>query len=76
MELALQAKGLKVSAAWLWGKPAQSILEYAADRSAGLIALSTHGFSGIARWAYGSVASRVIEGSPRSLLLVRPPADA
>ena len=76
MELALEAKGLKVSAAWLSGKPAQAILEYAADRSAGLMALSTHGFSGIARWAYGSVASRVIEGSSRSLLLVRPTADA
>ncbi|MBE0431482.1 MAG: universal stress protein [Dehalococcoidia bacterium] len=73
VELGLQARGLKVSSTSLSGKPAQAILQYAEDRSVGLIALSTHGFSGIARWAYGSVASRIIEGSPRPVLLVRPP---
>ncbi len=72
-ERALQKKGIKVSAVLLQGKPSQSILQYAEDNSVNLIALTTHGFSGIEKWVYGSVASRIIESSSKSILLVRPP---
>jgi len=71
-ERALQRKGVKVTSASLPGNPPQTILQYAEDSSVSLIALSTHGFSGITRWAYGGVASRVIESSSRPVLLVRP----
>jgi nucleotide-binding universal stress UspA family protein len=37
-----------------------------------VIALATHGRSGLQRWALGSVAERVLEGSHLPLLLVRP----
>jgi len=70
---ALKGKGVKVSSASLVGKPAQTILQYAEDNSISLIALATHGFSSIAKWAYGSVASKIIEGSAKLILLVRPP---
>ncbi len=72
-ENALRNKGVKVSSASLVGKPTQTILQYAEDNSVSLIALATHGFSGITEWAYGSVASRIIEGSSKPTLLVRPP---
>lgn len=72
----LRAKGVKVSSALRQGKPAETIMQYAEDKSVNLIALTTHGFSGITKWAYGSVASRIIEGSSKPLLLVRPPLPA
>jgi len=71
-EDALRNKGLEVRSATLLGKPAETILQYAEDNSVSLIALATHGFSGIAKWAYGSVASKITEGSPKPLLLIRP----
>jgi nucleotide-binding universal stress UspA family protein len=72
-ESALRNKGVKVSSTSLSGMPAQTILQYAEDNSISLIALSTHGFSGITKWAYGSVASKIIDSSSKPVLLVRPP---
>ena len=73
IESDLRNKGIKVSSALMQGKPNQAILQYAEDNSITLIALTTHGYSGISRWVYGSVASHIIEGSPKPVLLVRPP---
>ena len=64
---------MKVSSASLVGKPTQTILQYAEDNSVSLIALATHGFSGITKWAFGSVACKIVEGSSKPVLLVRPP---
>jgi nucleotide-binding universal stress UspA family protein len=72
MEIALANKGINVRSASLVGKPVDTILQFADDCSADLVALATHGFSGISRWAFGSVASKVVEGSSRPVLLVRP----
>jgi nucleotide-binding universal stress UspA family protein len=73
---ALASKGIKVNSALLEGKPAETILQYAEDKSVNLIALTTHGFSGVTKWAYGSVASRIIEASSKPTLLVRPTLPA
>jgi len=75
-ELALREKGARVSSTVLSGRPAETILQYAEDNSVGLIAMSTHGYSGITRWAYGSVASKIVEWSSRPVLLVRPKAES
>lgn len=72
MESALANKGVSVRSASLVGKPVDTILRFADDYSADLVALATHGFSGISRWAFGSVASKVVEGSSRPVLLLRP----
>jgi nucleotide-binding universal stress UspA family protein len=72
-ESALREKDIKVSSIWLHGSPAQTILKYAMDKSVDLIAISTHGYSGVTRWAFGSVASKIIEDSSKPLLLIRPP---
>ncbi len=72
----LRSKGIKVVSVLLKGKPAETIIQYAEDKAVSLIALTTHGYSGITRWAYGSVTSRVIEGCLKPVLLVRPPLPA
>ena len=37
--------------------------------------MATHGRSGIGRWAYGSVAQKVLHGASSPILLVRPPSS-
>lgn len=69
----LVERGVKVTTKLLQGKPAETILEFVGESDIDLVALTTHGFSGITRWAYGSVASRVVEASSKPVLLVRPP---
>jgi nucleotide-binding universal stress UspA family protein len=36
------------------------------------IAMATHGYTGIARWALGSVAEHVLHGTQLPILMVRP----
>ncbi len=54
------------------GKPAEVILDQAKKLKVDLIAMSTHGESGIVRWAMGSVTSRVLEHSQTPMLTVTP----
>jgi len=54
-----------------FGRPADEILAFASDVGADLIAMSTHGRSGISRWVFGSVADRVLRGATCPVLLVR-----
>ena len=37
-----------------------------------LIAMTTHGRSGVSRWVYGGVANRIVEESLQPVLLIRP----
>ncbi len=54
------------------GKPAEVILDQAKKLKVDLIAMSTHGESGIVRWAMGSVTSRVLEHAQTPMLTVTP----
>jgi nucleotide-binding universal stress UspA family protein len=54
-----------------FGRPADEIIAFASAHPIDLIAMSTHGRSGLARWAYGSVADRVLRGANCPVLLVR-----
>jgi len=54
-----------------FGRQADEILVFVNDVDADLIAMSTHGRSGIGRWVFGSVAERVLRGATCPLLLVR-----
>jgi nucleotide-binding universal stress UspA family protein len=60
-----------VRASVRFGQPADEILAFASDVGADLIAMSTHGRSGISRWVFGSVADRVLRGATCPVLLVR-----
>jgi nucleotide-binding universal stress UspA family protein len=51
---------------------ARAIVDYACRVRASLIAMSTHGRTGLARVALGSVAGDVVHGAPCPVLVVRP----
>jgi len=53
------------------GSPAAKILDRAAALPATLIAMGTHGRSGPARWALGSVTEKVLRASTSPLLICR-----
>lgn len=55
------------------GHPALSILDFAASQDVDLIAMATHGRSGLRRWIYGSVTEKVLRTAGKSMLVVRPP---
>lgn len=53
------------------GPPADVVLDLAEKEQATLIALSTHGRTGPARWMLGSVAEKVLRASPVPVLALR-----
>jgi nucleotide-binding universal stress UspA family protein len=53
------------------GKPEEVVIEKAAGDGETLVAMATHGRSGINRWLLGSVAEKVLRGTTNPLLLVR-----
>jgi nucleotide-binding universal stress UspA family protein len=53
------------------GPPAECIITYANQTGVDLIALSTHGSSGLSGWNVSSVVQKIILRANRSLLLVR-----
>lgn len=55
------------------GDAAQSIIKFADEINAGLVAISTHGRSGIRRWISGSVAYKILQSNNTPILLVRAP---
>lgn len=69
----LTAKGLKVGWEVLKGAPAIAIVDKARDTPHDLIALATHGRSGITRWVMGSVAEALVRSSGDPVLIIPPP---
>lgn len=69
----LNREGLFVRSELLEGKAAESIAEYAKKTEADLIAIATHGRSGVSRWYWGSVADRILRSACVPVLMVRPP---
>jgi len=70
------AQRLEPTSADVWigvrfGRPADEILAFADEVEADLIAMSTHGRSGIRRWVFGSVTDRLLHGAACPVLLVR-----
>jgi nucleotide-binding universal stress UspA family protein len=63
--------GLKVRVVLGALQPADSILDAAAKHDAGMIALTTHGRTGMRRMLYGSVSDRVVRTSHLPILLLR-----
>jgi nucleotide-binding universal stress UspA family protein len=67
----LRNLGIEASTATWVGPVAESIIDYAKVNDADLIAMCTHGRTGLARWALGSVADRVLRAGDKPILLVR-----
>jgi nucleotide-binding universal stress UspA family protein len=67
----LLAKKIDIEIHTPYGNPAAKILEVSRRHDIDLIAMSTHGRSGIGRWLLGSVAEKVVRHSEKPVLLLR-----
>jgi len=70
---AAKFSGLSVQCMVERGRPAEAIIERAAKDKDTLIAMATHGRSGINRWLLGSIAERVVQKAPCPVLTVKLP---
>ena len=66
----LKNAGIRVRAELPMGKTAEEIIKYANRSETSLVVMSTHGRSGISRWAYGNVAEEVMLGTLTPVLMV------
>ena len=69
----LSDKGIVPQTAMLTGKPGDILGDYAEKNGVDLILIATHGRSGVSRWAWGSVADRVLRSACVPVLMVRAP---
>ena len=68
--------GLTVTCTVDKGRAEDAIIEGAAKTKDTLIAMATHGRSGMKRWMLGSVAEKVLRGASNPLLLIRAEENA
>ncbi len=71
----LELAGIATEVEVAEGPPAKAILGLAEASGADLIAMTTHGRSGVSRLAWGSVTDKVLHIAQTPLLVVRPPED-
>lgn len=69
------AKGIDVEAFVQQGAVVRTILDMADQKNVNLIAMASHGRTGMSRVFYGSVAAGVLHSADRPLLLVRAQGD-
>jgi nucleotide-binding universal stress UspA family protein len=68
----LRDRALTVSTAVTRGQAADEIVEYAESNRIDLVAMATHGRSGIGRWVFGSVTDKVLHAGDMPVLTVPP----
>ena len=71
----LEQKGLHVTYLLRDGMVADTILEVAESMQSDLIAMTTHGRTGMVRLLLGSVAEQVVHRSKIPIILIRPAAQ-
>jgi len=74
----LKSQGVNVKSVTALGKAADEIVSFAEKNKVDLIAIASHGRSGPSRWAFGSVADKVLRSTTIPVLLVHAsatPAD-
>jgi nucleotide-binding universal stress UspA family protein len=72
--LELQREGVeRVSSAVLEGSAAEKIMDLAHEKPWSMIAMCTHGQSGVGRWVLGSITERVVRHSSDPVLIIRAP---
>ncbi len=67
----LQDAGISSEFTAVRARPERMILELARDKDVDLIVMGTHGFSGLAHVALGSIAERVVRQAPCPVLTVK-----
>jgi nucleotide-binding universal stress UspA family protein len=68
---AMKQRGVTIKTMVATGNASDEILKASDEINADLIAMSTHGRSGLRRLAFGSITDKVIRGSKIPVLLVR-----
>ncbi len=69
----LRAAGIqKITTLVEEGRGAEEIIELARKSSGNMVAMSTHGRSGMGRWVLGSVTDRVVSNCGDPVLVIRP----
>lgn len=69
----LREKGVAVECEAKLGDAAEEIIQFADEIHADVVAMSTHGRSGVGRWVFGSVAEKILHEGNTPLLIVRSP---
>ena len=69
----LRSKGLTVKTKVATGKAAEEIIKAADEVKANIIAMSTHGRSGLSRLTFGSITDKVLRTACVPVLVVRAP---
>ena len=75
LETKLKRKGVNIKSVFkevLTGGAAEEIIKLADEGDFSMVAMSTHGRTGVGRWIFGSNAEKVLEEGSTPLLLVRP----
>ena len=67
----LRPTGVAATITTLPGPPARALVDWLVRKPQALVVMSTHGRGGIARWALGSVADKVLHSIPNPVLLIR-----
>jgi len=68
----LRKRGIQVETVVVLGRAGEAILSYAHTNGVDLITIATHGYGGLRRAIFGSVADQVLRGSGLPILLIRP----
>jgi nucleotide-binding universal stress UspA family protein len=69
-------QGVRVTHQLVWGEPVAQIVAVSQQRPTDLVALATHGRTGIDRWLQGSVAFDILRHLAAPTLIVHAPRDA
>lgn len=71
LKLGLDQEGIETTVRVEQGQPVERILAAAEDLDVDLIAMNSHGRTGVPRVLFGSIAAGVLHGSSRPLYLIR-----
>ncbi|MCE9583830.1 MAG: universal stress protein [Planctomycetes bacterium] len=67
-----EARGIRITASVLKSdNPAEAICDYAVKSGCGMIAMATHGASGLTRWVLGGVTDKVMRHGPTPVMVIR-----
>lgn len=72
--LYLRQAGYTVSTAIRFGDPVQAILNFIVEEKVDLVAMTSHGRTGLSQLMFGSVTEKVLHAAPVPVLLLHPRA--
>ena len=75
LQAGFDQKGIQAVTKLVFGSVVKAILNTAVETGTDLIAMATHGLSGLARVSYGSVAAGVLQAADIPILLIRSCSD-